>query len=167
MPSLYDVTIPAFIRGFEILSALLEKGRTHAREQGWEESELTTARLIEDMAPLTAQVQRCSDTAKGLAVRIGQVESVAMPDEEVTLDDLQARIDKTIDFLRAVPRKAFEGREDAEVVLQTPHGDLPFAARDYAIGFAIPNFYFHLTTAYDLLRMKGVPIGKLDYLGRA
>lgn len=167
MPSLYDVTIPVFIRGFEILSSLLEKGRTHARERGWDESELTTARLIEDMAPLTAQVQRCSDTAKGLAVRIGQVESVAMPDEEVTLDDLQARIDKTIDFLRAVPREAFEGRDEAEVVLQTPHGDLPFAARDYAIGFAIPNFYFHLTTAYDLLRMKGVPIGKLHYLGRA
>jgi hypothetical protein len=167
MPSLYDVTIPAFIRGFANLSAILEKGRAHAKEQGWDESELTTARLIEDMAPLTSQVQRCSDTAKGLAVRIGQVGNVAMADEEVTLDDLQARIEKTVAFLRAVPREAFEGREEAEVVLQTPSGDIPFVARDYAIGYAMPNFYFHLTTAYDLLRMKGVPIGKLDYLGRA
>jgi hypothetical protein len=167
MPSLYDVTIPAFLRGFATLSAILEKGRAYADEQGWDESELTEARLIEDMAPLTAQVQRCSDTAKGLAVRIGQVETVAMADEEVTLDDLQARIEKTVQFLREVPREAFEGREEAEVVLQTPSGDIPFTARDYAIGFAIPNFYFHLTTAYDLLRMKGVPIGKLDYLGRA
>jgi len=167
MPSLYDVTIPAFIRGFANLSAILEKGRAHAKEQGWDESALTEARLIEDMAPLTSQVQRCSDTAKGLAVRIGQVGNVAMADEEVTLDDLQARIEKTVQFLRAVPREAFEGREEAEVVLQTPSGDLPFVARDYAIGYAMPNFYFHLTTAYDLLRMKGVPIGKLDYLGRA
>ena len=167
MPSLYDVTIPAFIRGFANLSAILEKGRAHAKEQGWDESALTEARLIEDMAPLTSQVQRCSDTAKGLAVRIGQVGNVAMADEEVTLDDLQARIEKTVQFLRAVPREAFEGREEAEVVLQTPSGDIPFVARDYAIGYAMPNFYFHLTTAYDLLRMKGVPIGKLDYLGRA
>ncbi|MGN6279184.1 MAG: DUF1993 domain-containing protein [Sphingomonas sp.] len=166
MPSLYDITIPVFIRGFDTLSAILEKGRDHAREQGWDESELTEARLIADMAPLTAQVQRCSDTAKGLAVRIGQVENVAMADEEVTLDDLQARIAKTVQFLRAVPREAFDGRDEAEVVLPTPSGDIPFTATTYAVGFAIPNFYFHLTTAYALLRMKGVPIGKLDYLGR-
>ncbi|MGN6374118.1 MAG: DUF1993 domain-containing protein [Sphingomonas sp.] len=167
MLSLYDITIPAFLRGFDNLSAILEKGREHAREQGWDESELTNARLIADMAPLTAQVQRCSDTAKGVAVRIGQVENVAMADEEVTIDDLQARIEKTVQFLAEVPADAFEGREEAEVVLHTPSGDVPFVARDYAIGFAIPNFYFHLTTAYALLRMKGVPIGKLDYLGRA
>lgn len=167
MPSLYDITIPVFIRGFDTLSAILEKGRDQVREQGWEESELTQARLIADMAPLTAQVQRCSDTAKGLAVRIGQVENVAMADEEVTLDDLQARIAKTVQFLRAVPREAFDGRDEAEVVLPTPSGDIPFTATTYAVGFAIPNFYFHLTTAYALLRMKGVPIGKLDYLGRA
>lgn len=166
MPLLYDITIPVFIRGFDTLSAILEKGRDHAREQGWDESELTEARLIADMAPLTAQVQRCSDTAKGLAVRIGQVENVAMADEEVTLDDLQARIAKTVQFLRAVPREAFDGRDEAEVVLPTPSGDIPFTATTYAVGFAIPNFYFHLTTAYALLRMKGVPIGKLDYLGR-
>jgi hypothetical protein len=167
MPSLYDITIPVFIRGFDTLSAIIEKGRDHARDQGWDESELTEARLIADMAPLTAQVQRCSDTAKGLAVRIGQVETVAMADEEVTLDDLQARIAKTVQFLRAVPRAAFEGRDEAEVVLPTPSGDIPFTATTYAVGFAIPNFYFHLTTAYALLRMKGVPIGKLDFLGRA
>lgn len=167
MPSLYDITVPVFIRGFETLSAILEKGRDHAREKGWDESELTEAQLIADMAPLTAQVQRCSDTAKGLAVRIGQVENVAMADDEVTFDDLQARIAKTVQFLRDVPREAFDGREDAEVVLPTPSGDIAFTATSYAVGFAIPNFYFHLTTAYALLRMKGVPIGKLDYLGRA
>ena len=166
MPSLYDVTIPAFLRGFANLSAILEKGRAYAKEQGWDESELTEARLIEDMAPLTAQVQRCSDTAKGLAVRIGQVDNASMADEEVTLDDLQARIDKTVAFLKSVPREAFEGREEAEVTVTTRSGDLSLTARDYAIGFAMPNFYFHLTTAYDLLRMKGVPIGKNDYLGR-
>lgn len=167
MPSLYDVTIPAFLRGFANLSAIIDKARAYAREQGIAESTLTEARLIEDMAPFTAQIQRCSDTAKGLAVRIGQVETVAMPDEEVTFDDLRARIDKTVAFLKSVPRESFDGRDDAEVMLPTPGGDIAFTGASYAIGFAIPNFYFHLTTAYALLRMKGVAVGKIDYLGRA
>ncbi|MGN6622087.1 MAG: DUF1993 domain-containing protein [Sphingomonas sp.] len=167
MPSLYDATIPAFLRGFATLGAIIDKARAYAREQGMDEAELTGARLIEDMAPFTAQVQRCSDTAKGVAVRIGQIEGVAMPDEEVTFDDLKARIDKTVAFLKSVPRESFDGRDHAEVILTTPSGDIPFTAETYALGFAMPNFYFHLTTAYALLRMKGVPIGKLDYLGRA
>jgi len=166
MASLYDITIPTFLRGFETLSAILEKGRAYAAEQGWDESELTGARLIEDMAPLTAQVQRCSDTAKGVAVRIGEVANVAMPDEEVTLDDLQARIARTVQFLREVPRDCLDAREDSTVILPTRSGEVSLIARDYATAYALPNFYFHLTTAYALLRMKGVPIGKPDYLGR-
>jgi hypothetical protein len=166
MPSLYDVTVPAFLRGFASLSAIIDKARAFAAEHGIDEAELTQARLIEDMAPFTAQVQRCSDTAKGVAVRVGQAGNVAMADEEVTFDDLKARIDKTVAFLNSVPRESFDGRDDAEVVLTTPSGDLRFTARDFVIGFAVPNFYFHLTTAYALLRMKGVPIGKMDYLGK-
>jgi hypothetical protein len=163
--SLYEASIPLFIRGFGSLSAILEKGRAFADESGMAHSKLLEARLIEDMAPLTAQVQRCSDSAKGAAVRVGQVANVAMPDTEASFGDLHARIAATVEFLQAVPATSFDGRDDATVTLQTPNGDIPFVARDYVLGFALPNFFFHLTTAYALLRMKGVPIGKLDYLG--
>lgn len=164
---LYDSTVPAFIRGLDNLSAILEKGRAFADEHGIEHATLLDARLIEDMAPLTAQVQRVSDTAKGLAVRVGQAENVAMPDEETSFDELQARIARTISLLKATPASGFAGREETAVVLQTPNGDIPFTGSTYVYGFAIPNFYFHLTTAYALLRMKGVPLGKRDFLGTA
>lgn len=165
--SLYYASVPAFIRGLENLSAILEKGRVFADENGLDHADLLNARLIDDMAPLTSQVQRVSDTAKGLAVRVGQAENVAMPDEETSFGDLQARIAKTLAFLKATPAAGFEGREDAAVVLQTPNGDIPFTGSTYVHGFAIPNFYFHMTIAYALLRMKGVPVGKLDFLGSA
>jgi hypothetical protein len=163
--SLYESSITAFLRGFASLSAILERGRAFADEQGIAHDEFLNARLIADMAPLTAQIQRCSDTAKNAAVRVGQVASVAMPDTETSFDELQARIAATVAFLKAVPAESFEGREEAGVTLPTQSGEMRFTAREYVQAFALPNFYFHLTMAYALLRMKGVPLGKLDYLG--
>ena len=163
--SLYDASIPVFLRGFANLSAILEKARVYADEQGIAHAELLEARLIDDMLPLTAQIQRCSDTAKGTAVRVGQVANVAMADTETSFDALQARIAATVEFLKAVPVASIEGREAAEVTFPLPSGDMQFSGRDYVFGFALPNFFFHLTTAYAILRMKGVPVGKLDYLG--
>jgi hypothetical protein len=165
MPALYDVTIPAFIRGLENLSNILGKGRAYADENGIAHSELLEARLIDDMAPLTRQIQMVTDTPKGVAVRVGQVENAVWADDEASYDELQARVAKAISFLKAVPADGFAGREDAKVVLSTPSGDIPFTGSTYVYGFAIPNFYFHLSMAYALLRMKGVPIGKLDFLG--
>ncbi|MFL9841639.1 DUF1993 domain-containing protein [Sphingomonas sp. ST-64] len=165
MHNLYDVSIPPMIRALTSMKAFLEKGRAYAEAQGWDEAELTQARLADDMHPLTAQVQRASDSAKFLAVRVGGVESVAMADEEASFADLAARIDRTIDFLKAAPRDGFDGKEETEVVLKTPRGDVPFRGADYVFNFALPNFYFHVTTAYAILRMKGVPVGKLDFLG--
>jgi uncharacterized protein len=165
MPALYDATIPAFIRGLENLSGLLEKGRAFADERGMAHSELLEARLIEDMAPLTRQIQMATDTPKGVAVRVGQVENAVWADDETSFDELQARVSKAIAFLKAAPADGFEGREDAEVVLNTPSGDIPFIGSSYVHGFAIPNFFFHLSMAYALLRMKGVPVGKRDFLG--
>ncbi|RCS24590.1 DUF1993 domain-containing protein [Phyllobacterium salinisoli] len=164
--SLYDVTVPAFLRGFANLTEILEKGRAFADEKGMPHAELLEARLFPDMAPLTSQIQRASDTAKFAAVRVGQVETVSMEDNEASFDDLQARIAATVTFLKAVPAHSMDGREAAEVELKTGQGSKTFTARDYVLGFAIPNFYFHVTTAYDILRHKGVPIGKLDYIGR-
>lgn len=165
MPALYDATIPAFVRGLQNLSAILAKGKAFADENGIDHAEFLGARLIEDMAPLTRQVQMVTDTPKGVAVRVGQVEGEVWADEETTFDELQARLAKAVAFLQSVPADGFEGREDAKVTLTTPSGDIPFIGATYVHGFAIPNFYFHLSMAYALLRKQGVPIGKLDFLG--
>ena len=165
MPALYDVSVPAFVRGLQNLSAMLEKARAFAAEQGLDTAELLDARLIADMAPLTRQIQMVTDTAKFVAVRVAQVENELWADDEASFDDAQARVAKAIAFLQKMPADGFEDREDAKVVLTTPSGDIPFTGSTYVYGFAIPNFYFHLSMAYALLRMKGVPLGKLDFLG--
>jgi len=165
MPALYDAAIPTFIRGLKNLSNMLEKGQAFAAAQGMELSELLDARLIDDMASLTKQVQMTTDTAKFVAVRVGQIENDPWADDEASFADVQARVAKAIAFLQAASPDGFEGREDATVVLTTPSGDIPFTGSNYVHGFAIPNFFFHLSMAYALLRMKGVPLGKLDFLG--
>lgn len=165
MPALYDAAMPTFIRGLKNLSSMLEKGKAFAAAQDMELSELLDARLIDDMASLTKQVQMTTDTAKFVAVRVGQIENDPWADDEASFADVQARVAKAIAFLQAASPDGFEGREDATVVLTTPSGDIPFTGSNYVHGFAIPNFFFHLSMAYALLRMKGVPLGKLDFLG--
>jgi len=164
MYSLYDVSIPVFVRGLENLDRILEKGAAWCAEQGVPESTLTGAQLAEDMRPLTAQIQFASDTAKGVVARIAGTQA-PMADDEQSIADLRARIAKTIAVLKAARRADFDGKEDATVELKTPNRTLYFTGTSYVLGFAIPNFYFHVTTAYALLRKQGVPIGKMDYLG--
>lgn len=163
--SLYDVSIPVFIRTLENMSKFLEKGRAFADEKDMPHTVLLDARLYEDMAPLTSQVQRASDAAKFTAARMGQLDAPKMEDNETSFDELQARIAATIAFLKTVPVDAMDGREDAEIILPTPSRSIIFSGKAYVLEFAIPNFFFHVTTAYALLRMMGVPVGKLDYLG--
>lgn len=165
--SLYDITVPPLLRGLSNLDVVLKKGEAFAGERGLDPKTLIEARLAPDMYPLAAQIQRASDTAKFATVRLGQVENVPFADDETDFADLYARIEKTRGFLEAAPREGFEGREEAEVVLKTGSGERRFRGIDYALGFVLPNFFFHATTAYDLLRHKGVPLGKLDYLGRS
>lgn len=162
---LYDLTVPVFLRGFKAMGAFLEKARAHADAHGIAHEELLTARLYEDMAPLTAQIQRASDAAKFAAARLAGIEAPAMPDTEASFDDLQARIAATVAFLESIARQAVDGREEADVELKTPSRSFHFKGRGYLLGFALPNFYFHVTTAYGILRHKGVPLGKMDYLG--
>ncbi len=163
--TLYDLTIPVFIRNLENLDRILSKGETFAVEKGVDPAELLNARLIEDMGTLISQIQRASDSAKGTPVRLGAVENVAMADEETSFADLHARIARTIAFLNTVPREGVDGKEDIAVTLQTPSRTFDFTGQSYVLNFVLPNFYFHVTTAYAILRMKGVPIGKIDYLG--
>jgi hypothetical protein len=165
MLSLYDVTVPVFIRSLENLDRILEKGAAHFTDAGRAEGELAGVRLIEDMHPLTAQIQRASDTAKGVVTRIGGAENVAMADDEQTIADLRTRIAKTIEVLKSARPEAFDGKEEAMVEIKTPNRSLVFTGKSYVLDFAVPNFFFHVTTAYALLRKEGVPIGKMDYLG--
>lgn len=162
---LYDLTVPVFARGLRALAVVLEKGAAFAAERGIDPATLTQARLIEDMAPLTAQVQRASDAAKFSVIRISGRDDVSFPDEELTFPELQERVAKTIALLESISRDEMDGREDIDVVLKTPRGEFPFTGRSYVLGFALPNFYFHVTIAYALLRQAGVQVGKLDYLG--
>ena len=161
MPSLYATTIPGFLHSLSALSKILEKGRVYADENGVAHEEITGARLAPDMLPLTGQIQRASDTARFAAVRVGGMEPKPLADEEKTFADLQQRISATRDYLKAVPSDSFDGKEDIEVKAA---GQV-FTGLTYISFFAVPNFYFHVTTAYDILRHKGVPVGKLDFLG--
>jgi hypothetical protein len=160
MPSLYAITIPVFVRGLGHLDHLLAK----AVASGIDEATLIEARIAEDMFPLPRQVQIACDTAKLAAMRLGQLEPLPMPDDETTIAELRGRIAKTIAYVETAGPDALEGREDTEIVVKFPQGEQRFTGLSYVTDFATPNFYFHLTTAYDLLRMKGVTIGKLDYL---
>lgn len=163
--SMHRASVPVFVRALKVLATLLEKGEAHAKAQGLDPDALVAARLTDDMLPLTGQVQRASDASKGAVSRLTGVEAPAMPDEEVSFADLQKRVADTLAYIQSVDPKAFEGSEDRTVELKLPGGALTFTGEDYLFGFALPNFFFHVVTAYDILRHKGVQIGKLDYLG--
>lgn len=163
--ALYDLTVPIFIRGLNGLSAILDKAAAHAAEKGVDPQSYLSLRLIDDMHPFSKQVQIACDGAKLCVSRISGVDAPVMEDTESTIDELKARIAATIKYLESVPREAIDGQEERDVVLKFPGGEWTFKGREYVIGFAYPNFYFHKTTAYALLRQAGVPLGKRDYLG--
>jgi hypothetical protein len=163
--SMHRASVPVFVRALKVLATLLEKGEAHAKAQGLSPNELVSARLTEDMLPLSGQVQRASDASKGAVFRLTGVEAPAMPDEEASFSDLQKRVADTLAYIQGVDPKAFEGSEDRTVELKLPGGTLTFTGEDYLLSFALPNFFFHVVTAYDVLRHKGVQIGKLDYIG--
>lgn len=154
-----------FIRGLRILSELLQKGEAWLGEKQLEESSLLEARLAPDMFPLLRQVQIVSDTAKGAAARLAGQEVPAMADEETSFAELHQRVEKTIAFLQTFRPEDFADSEQRSVVLKAKDRELTFTAENYLLHFAVPNFYFHLTTAYDILRHRGVDVGKMDYLG--
>ena len=162
---LYDLTVPVFTRALKALSGLLDKAVAHAGEAGAEA--LLSKRLIEDMHPLSKQVQIACDGAKLCVARLSGAEAPVNEDVETTIPELKARIAATLEWIGSVPREAIDGQEDREVVLKFPGGEWPFKGQGYVIGFALPNFFVHVTTAYGLLRQAGVPLGKRDFLGAA
>ena len=163
--SVYEACIPSMIGFFENLSKILDKAVAQAKSRDIPLSDLLEARLAPDMHPFPRQIQIASDVAKLAAARLAGLEAPSFPDTETTFPELQARIAKTIDFLKSVPREKFEGSEDRTITLKFPNGEFNFVGREFVTNFALSNFFFHVTTAYDILRHKGIEIGKRDYLG--
>ncbi len=164
MLSIYQATVPVFARGLGILSGLLRKGEAHAIASGVDPATLIAARLAPDMLTLAGQVQRASDTAKLAASRLTGAEAPAFPDEEATFAELQDRISRTVKFLEPLTAAQFDGAETRTITIGSGDSKRQLSGDSYVLTFALPNFFFHVTTAYDILRHAGAPIGKRDYL---
>ncbi len=163
--STYSLSIPVFLRGLKILSTLLDKGKAHAAEKAAPLDGLFSARLAPDMLPLAGQIQRVSDTSKNAVGRTTAIAAPSFPDTEQTYEELEERVRKTIAFLETVKPQDMAESGERDVTIKVGKLEHTFTGNDYLLTFAIPNFFFHLTTAYDILRNQGVPVGKMDYLG--
>jgi hypothetical protein len=163
--SMYQASVPVFVRLLKNLGVILDKGRAHAEARKIAADVLPASRLIADMFPLSRQVQIASDHAKGAVARLAGVDIPKYEDDERTFEDLQARIAKTVVFIETFSAARIDGSEERDIVLSLRDRDLKFKGVDYLLGFALPNFYFHVVTAYDILRANGVDVGKRDFLG--
>jgi hypothetical protein len=162
---MYQASAPRFANTLRNLSAILDKAQAHAEAKKLDPAVFGSLRLIADMFPLSRQVQIACDTAKGAVARLAGVEIPKHEDTEQTIPELKARIAKTLEFIGSVPAAKIDGSEAREVVLKMRSGEHKYTGLQYLMGHALPNFYFHVTTAYNILRSNGVDIGKRDYIG--
>lgn len=163
--SLYSVSIPVLKQGLNNLSAILDKAVAHVEANKIDPIALLNFRLYPDMLPFTKQIQIATDHAKGCAARLSGVEIPKFEDNEASFADLKARIAKTVAFLESVDRGAVDSAADKEVIIPIRDRKLHMKGNDYLTKMVFPNFYFHLTTAYAILRHNGIPIGKIDFVG--
>jgi hypothetical protein len=163
--SLYDLSIPIMTRTLTNLSTILTIATDHCASSNVPPTSLITARITADMNPLPFQIQSATDSARGVAVRLGDHPPAPMADNESTFAELQERISKTLVVLRDVKREAFEGKEEQVIEIRTAGGVFEMEGLEYLQRFALPNFFFHVVTAYGILRAGGVNIGKQDFLG--
>src|SRR5580692_1225690 len=163
--SIYDVSIPVFVLSLNNVAAILDKAAAHAEVKKVDPKALPAARLIVDMLPLSAQVQIACDTAKGAAARLAGIDPPKHEDTETSLAELKQRIAKTIDFVKTVKPEMLKDAEGRNIELKFPNGTQKFTALAYLTDFVLPNFYFHVSMVYALLRKSGVEIGKGDFLG--
>ena len=163
--SMYDVLIPGLTRGLNNLSAILDKAAAHAEAKKFDSAVLAQSRLFPDMHPLVRQIQIACDTAKGAAARLAAVEVPKHEDNEVTFADLKARLAKTADFLKTVTPAQLKDAETRSIEIKFPNGAWKFTGIGYLTDFVLPNFYFHSSIVYALLRKAGVEVGKGDFLG--
>lgn len=165
--SMYQASVPVFIRMLDNLAAVLEKAAAHAEARKIDPAVLVSSRLYPDMFPLSKQVQIAADAAKGGAARLAQQEPPAFEDNEATFADLVARTRKTVDYLRTLKPEQIDGSEDRTVTWKTRTATKSMQGMPYLLNHVMPNLYFHITTAYAILRHNGVEIGKGDFLGKS
>jgi uncharacterized protein len=163
--SMYQASVPAFLQMLSSLSAILDKAEVYAAERRIDPAVLLGWRLAPDMFALARQVQIATDHAKGCCARLAGVEVPKYPDDEATFADLRARIGRTVDFVRGFEPSDIDGSEGRDITITAGTRELRFKGQQYLVNFALPNFYFHVATAYDILRRCGLPIGKRDFLG--
>lgn len=164
MNKLYLDSQYMFKKSLTAMTQLLRKVEGQVKERGDDEQALLQSRLIEDMFPLVKQVQVMSDNAKGAMARLSGVDAPIMEDNETTFSELITRLEKTLEFVNSVTAEALEGADDRKIVIAYMPGKYQ-TAEDYIRDYALPNFYFHLVTAYGILRMNGYDIGKMDFAG--
>ncbi len=164
--SMYQASVPPMIQGLRALSGLLDKAAAHAAARKIDPAVLLNARLFPDMFPMMRQVQIACDFAKGVPARLAGVDVPAFEDKEKDFADLKARIDRTIAFVQTLKPAQIDGSEDRDVTIKLGGNPVTFKGQTYLINFALPNFYFHATTAYAILRHNGVELGKRDFIGQ-
>ncbi len=164
--SMYQASVPTFIRMLNNLTAILEKAAAHAEARKIDPAVLVNSRLYPDMLPLARQIQIATDGVKGGAARLAGLEPPKYEDNEASFPELVARISKTISYLESIKPEQIDGSEDRTITLQQRTNTRTFQGMPYLLSYVVPNFYFHLTTAYDILRHCGIELGKQDYLGR-
>jgi hypothetical protein len=163
--TIYDQLVPVFSHMLSALDKVLTKAEADAVARKIDPDVLVNYRLAPDMFPLVRQIQIMTDGAKGCASRLAGQDPPKWADDEKTFADLHARIAKTIAHLKTFKPEQFEGAEKRAIEMKFPNATFNFTGKDYFLNFVIPNFYFHYTTAYAILRHNGVPIGKGDFLG--
>ncbi|MEG4286123.1 DUF1993 domain-containing protein [Microcoleus sp. A006_D1] len=163
--SMYQASVPSLIRSLNNLAVILEKGAAHAEAKKIEPV-LIGSRLYPDMLPLSKQVQIASDIARRGVARLAGLDAPAMADDETTFAELIARVHNTIAYLNTLTAAQIDGSEEKEIVLPMGKESMSFKGMPYLLFFILPNVYFHVTTAYDILRHNGVELGKMDFLGK-
>jgi hypothetical protein len=166
--TMHSASAPVFARMLGNMLSWLDKAQAHAEARKFDSANYLGMRLAPDMLPLTKQVQIATDMVKGCMARLSGSEVPKWDDNEASLDDLRARVRKAIDYVQSVPAAQLEGSETREIALPTRSGEpMRFTGENYLKFFVLPNFFFHCTTTYALLRHAGVELGKTDYLGKA
>ena len=164
--SMYQASVPRFVNILNNLTGILDKAQAHIDAKKIDVSALTTYRLFPDMLPMTTQVLIACDAAKGVVARLAGIEIPVYEDTEKTLGELKARIAKTIDFIQSVTPAQIDGTEDKDIVTKRGDKETHYKGMQFLLGHALPNFYFHVTTTYNILRHNGIEIGKRDFLGK-
>ena len=164
--SMYAIAVPTFQKHLSALDAILDKAEAYATAKKIDPSVLLSARLYPDMFNFTRQVQGAADFAKAAGARLAGVPVPSFPDTETTIPELKQRIAKTLQFLGTLKPEQMEGTEAKQFTIKVGPNEMTFSGQDYLLHFAVPNFYFHCTTAYDILRHNGLEIGKRDFMRR-